>query len=187
MKTLDVKNTEDAVKKVSDVVVIGNPDVWKLICKASSKEQGWMKSTKEMDVPGGKVVQVSTQQGEKVAEALCFVPDQLVGKAIAGVMRKSSLTMNDYQEQARRTSNADMMCCALGLAGESGEVIELIKKATYHSRPYSGIDMANELGDMLWYLSQAAQNLGVTLERIAEMNLEKLRKRHPNGFNNGEV
>jgi len=75
-KDLSVTSVEDAQKKISDVVVVGNGDTFQLICKASSKEQGWMKSTKAMEVPGlGCLVQVTTQQGSNVAEALCFVPD----------------------------------------------------------------------------------------------------------------
>lgn len=74
MKTLTVKNCEDLVKKVSDVEVFGDPDSWMLHCKAYSKKEGWMKSTKVMNLPNGVVIQVSTQQGDKVAEAIQFVP-----------------------------------------------------------------------------------------------------------------
>ena len=57
-----------------DVKVSGNPNLWVLICKASSESQGWMKSTKAMQMPSGCLVQVSTREGDKVAEALQFVP-----------------------------------------------------------------------------------------------------------------
>ena len=74
-KTLDVVNVEDAKKKVNDLVVVGNGNLWQLLCKASSKSEGWMKSTKAMEVKGnGCVVQVTTQQGNNVSEALAFVP-----------------------------------------------------------------------------------------------------------------
>ena len=74
-KALDVTSSKDFQNKISDVKIFGNPDTWELICKASSKEQGWMKSTKAMEIPGlGCLVQVSTQQGDHVAEALSFVP-----------------------------------------------------------------------------------------------------------------
>ena len=73
-KTLDNKNETEAKAKVSDIKVVGNGDLFQLICKASSKEQGWMKSTKAMQTPLGCIVQVSTQQGDNVAEALVFVP-----------------------------------------------------------------------------------------------------------------
>lgn len=74
MKDLDVTNTKDAQKKTSDLVVFGNPDIWELLCKASSKSGGWVKSTKAMRVHKGVVLQVTTQQGDHVAEALTFVP-----------------------------------------------------------------------------------------------------------------
>jgi len=72
-KTLDNISIPDARSKVSDIQTFGD-DVWKLICKASSQVEGWMKSTKAMEVPGGCIVQVTTQQGDQIAEALVFVP-----------------------------------------------------------------------------------------------------------------
>lgn len=79
-KSLNVKNVDDAKEKVSDIEVYGDGDTFALVCKASSKAQGWMKSTKACNVPGGCIVQVSTQQRNPdgsyaVAEALTYVPD----------------------------------------------------------------------------------------------------------------
>lgn len=75
-KTLDNVDIADVKTKVSDVKVTGNGDLWQLLSKASSKEQGWMKSCKAMEIEAiGCVVQVTTQQGGQVAEALAFVPD----------------------------------------------------------------------------------------------------------------
>lgn len=73
-KTLDVSNIEDAKQKVSDIEVIGDGNLFQLLSKASSKSQGWMKSTKAMETVGGCLVQVTTQQDNNVAEALAFVP-----------------------------------------------------------------------------------------------------------------
>lgn len=74
-KTLGVTNMEELEEKVSDVQVHGDPGAWVCVCKASSESQGWMKSTKVMEIaPYGCLVQVSTHQGEQVAEALTFVP-----------------------------------------------------------------------------------------------------------------
>jgi hypothetical protein len=73
-KTLHNSTVSAARKNVKDIVVFGDGDTFKLICKASSQEEGWMKSTKAMQVVGGCVVQVTTQQGENVAEALAYVP-----------------------------------------------------------------------------------------------------------------
>lgn len=74
-KTLDNTNIKEAQTKVNDIQVFGNGDLFQLICKASSKEQGWMKSTKAMFTGNGVIVQVTTQQGDNIAEALTFVPN----------------------------------------------------------------------------------------------------------------
>jgi len=74
-KSLGNTDVNGATKNVKDIVFFGNGDTFKLISKASSKEEGWMKSTKAMQIDGvGCVVQVTTQQGDNVAEALTFVP-----------------------------------------------------------------------------------------------------------------
>lgn len=80
-KTLTNTTAKQAKDQVPDLEIWGDGDMWKLICKASSKAEGWMKSTKAMDVPGiGCLVQVTTQQGENIAEALAFVPGGAVGQ-----------------------------------------------------------------------------------------------------------
>lgn len=73
-KSVNVSNIADAKEKISDIEVIGNGDSFQLLCKASSKSQDWMKSAKAYEIPGiGCLVQVTTQQGNSVAEALVMV------------------------------------------------------------------------------------------------------------------
>ena len=75
-KTLSNTTANQAKDNVKDIVFWGNGDTFKLISKASSQNEGWMKSTKAMEIPGlGCVVQVTTQQGSNVAEAVTFVPN----------------------------------------------------------------------------------------------------------------
>lgn len=75
-KTFENTDSNGAKKNVSDIQFWGDGDTFKLISKAWSKSEGWMKSTKAMEIPSiGCVVQVTTQQGESVAEALTFVPN----------------------------------------------------------------------------------------------------------------
>lgn len=80
-KTLGTSDESGTKVFAPDVKVIGNTDQFQLLCKASSQEQGWMKSTKAMEIPGvGCVVQVTTQQRNldgsyACAEAVCFVPN----------------------------------------------------------------------------------------------------------------
>jgi NTP pyrophosphatase (non-canonical NTP hydrolase) len=71
---------------------------------------------------------------------------------------------------------------ALGLAGEAGEVIELIKKHLYHGRDLPADKLLLELGDVLWYVTYTADALGLTLEDVARTNNQKLRARYPQGF-----
>lgn len=74
-KSLGNTDVDKAKDNVKDLVVFGNGDTFKLICKASSKKEKWMKSTKAMYVDGiGCMVQVTTQQGDNIAEALSFMP-----------------------------------------------------------------------------------------------------------------
>ena len=87
-KTLDNENVGMVKKQVSDVKVVGNGDMFQLLCKASSKSQGWMKSCKAMPILyGGCVVQVTTQQGDHVAEALTYVPNVIIMDDINGGRR----------------------------------------------------------------------------------------------------
>jgi hypothetical protein len=74
-KTLGNTDASGAKQNVKDIQFWGDGDLFKLLSKASSKEEGWMKSTKAMEIEGvGCVVQVTTQQGDIPAEAVTFVP-----------------------------------------------------------------------------------------------------------------
>lgn len=82
-KTLDISEIKGARANIKDIVVYGDGDTFRLLCKASSQEQGWMKSTKVCNVPGGCIVQVTTQQRNPdgsyaVAEALSYVPGVMI-------------------------------------------------------------------------------------------------------------
>jgi hypothetical protein len=83
-KTLGNTDASGARKNVADIQFFGDGDTFKLICKASSQAEGWMKSTKAMEIPGtGCVVQVTTQQRNPdgsyaLAEALTFVPGAVI-------------------------------------------------------------------------------------------------------------
>ena len=84
-KSLGNTDINGTKQNVPDVVVFGDGDMFQLLCKASSQEQGWMKSTKAMEIAGvGCVVQVTTQQRNidgttySIAEALTFVPGVMI-------------------------------------------------------------------------------------------------------------
>ena len=89
-----------------------------------------------------------------------------------------------YQEKATRTmGDGGLAMTALGLAGETGEVVEMVKKHLYHGKPLDREKFTKELGDVLWYLSACCEVAGVDFAEVARANIEKLEKRYPNGFN----
>lgn len=98
--------------------------------------------------------------------------------------------LNDYQALALRTKSAQpsiqqLVNCALGCAGESGEFADTVKKIAFHGHPldeHARTHMLNELGDQLWYITVAADALNATLDDVAACNVAKLRKRYPEGF-----
>jgi len=95
---------------------------------------------------------------------------------------------NEYQRQALRTAatlsgrDERLLNAAMGLAGEAGEFIEALKKSRFHGHVLDEAALHKELGDVLWYCSLAAAALGATLGEVMQGNLDKLRRRYPNGF-----
>ena len=71
---------------------------------------------------------------------------------------------------------------AMGLCGEAGEFIDSIKKWYAHGHELDREHLIKELGDVAWYLAEAAEALDITLEEVLEKNIDKLRKRYPEGF-----
>ena len=94
----------------------------------------------------------------------------------------------DFQQLAMRTSDQDQppsmrrSIAGLGLCGEAGEVVEIIKKEVGHAHPPAPEKIAAELGDVLWYCAEVADAYCLSLEVIAEGVIAKLRKRYPEGF-----
>ena len=98
------------------------------------------------------------------------------------------MTINEYQKLAMTTLNKKIpedqliINACLGLSGEVGEVNDLIKKNIFQGHPLNKEDLINELGDIAWYLAEAATALNIELEEILIKNIEKLKKRFPDGF-----
>ncbi len=103
------------------------------------------------------------------------------------------MDLSEYQRESRRTAEypreAWLAYPALGLAGEAGEVAEHAKKAIRDDAGNVSAErkaaMSKELGDVLWYVSQLASELGLSLEEIAKQNLEKLLSRQERGVLSG--
>ena len=95
----------------------------------------------------------------------------------------TGVSLDSYQRDADRTNaTPDLANKALGLCGEAGEVAELLKKHLYHGHPLDREKLRNELGDVLWYVATLASDLGIPLSDVASANVDKLRRRYPEGF-----
>ena len=100
------------------------------------------------------------------------------------------MTLDEYQTEAMRTASGIaiaenenlMLNGAMGLNGEAGEVIDMLKKYMFQGHNLDIEHIAKELGDCLWYIAVCAKGAGYTLDEIAQMNVSKLRKRYPDGF-----
>lgn len=97
------------------------------------------------------------------------------------------MNANEYQKAAMRTApgiSPDdlLMNGVLGLCGESGECADLVKKCFYQGHVLDRQHLAKELGDVAWYLAITARAIGYDLSTVLQMNVEKLKKRYPDGF-----
>ena len=98
-----------------------------------------------------------------------------------------SLTLDQYQVLALHTEPKRAVLdrltnASLGIAGESGEIADHIKKYLYHGHDLDGSFLAKEIGDVLWYLAVMSDAIGLTLSEVAQMNVNKLNARYPEGF-----
>jgi NTP pyrophosphatase (non-canonical NTP hydrolase) len=92
-----------------------------------------------------------------------------------------------YQSEVVRTmgqlTGKEALCnWALGLAGETGEIIEHVKKHVFHGRTLDKEYLEKEIGDALWYLTAMVNDLDLRLDKVMAANIAKLRERYPDGF-----
>ena len=98
------------------------------------------------------------------------------------------MEVNEYQKLAMTTLNPALnkrdvlINSVMGLCGESGEAIDIVKKWMAQGHELDRERLAKELGDIAWYLAEAATALDLSLEDILQANIEKLKKRYPKGF-----
>lgn len=97
------------------------------------------------------------------------------------------MTPNEYQRLADRTASFTntqdrLINGALGITGEAGEVADIIKKTMFQGHELSKDDLVKEIGDVCWYAASLCTALEVNFEDVLSANIEKLRKRYPNGF-----
>lgn len=98
------------------------------------------------------------------------------------------MTIHEYQQLALRTLNPQLnkkdvlINGVMGLCGESGEAIDIVKKWLAQGHELDKEKLAKELGDIAWYLAETAAAIDMPLEDILRANIDKLKKRYPEGF-----
>ena len=98
------------------------------------------------------------------------------------------MTINEYQRLAMTTLNPGLskkdvlINGVMGLCGESGEAIDIVKKWLAQGHELDKDKLTKELGDIAWYLAETATALDLSLEDVFAANIEKLKKRFPEGF-----
>lgn len=105
------------------------------------------------------------------------------------------MTVNEYQKECLRTDSEckkwgdsiggddkGLLNGLMGLNGEAGECIDILKKYMFQGHALDAEHLAKELGDAAWYIAVSAYHLGYSLETIFKMNVDKLRERYPDGF-----
>jgi NTP pyrophosphatase (non-canonical NTP hydrolase) len=98
------------------------------------------------------------------------------------------MNLKEYQQKASRTINPDLdersmkVNMTMGISGESGETIDMIKKEIFHGHDIDLGELKKEIGDILWYVAGLATAYDLDLDEIATLNIEKLKRRYPGGF-----
>ena len=101
------------------------------------------------------------------------------------------MDINEYQRLAMRTLNPSLskkdvlINGVMGLCGESGEAIDIVKKHLAQGHALEREALIKELGDVAWYLAETAYALDTDLDTVLQGNLDKLRARYPEGFDAG--
>lgn len=111
------------------------------------------------------------------------------------------MTGNEYQELAMRTNDgkhserlakvhiynegvyvAELLNACLGLSGETGELLDMVKKWIFHEKPLDQEHLKKELGDVMWYVAMFCKAMNWDLDDVMRMNVDKLKARYPEGF-----
>ena len=112
------------------------------------------------------------------------VPGYIATRAV----KRAGMTAGAYQRDAMALLNPAiqpqdvLLNAVMGLCGEAGEAIDLVKKQRFQGHPLDRDALVRELGDIAWYLAEAAHGLDVSLDEVFQRNLDKLHERYPQGF-----
>ena len=156
---------------------------WQNVCEINRRQEE--KGRNKYGVPLEENTTLTTEQRiehlqEELIDALKYC------EHLKAAERTNGITANDYQRAALRTAGDDpskyLLNGVMGLCGEAGEVIDLVKKHLHQGHELDHLKVVDELGDVLWYCALTAEAVGATLSEVMERNIDKLMARYPEGF-----
>lgn len=174
---------ENRAMKAELKVNLGN-QYWMNICKMNARQEA--KGMEKYGEPLEENTTLTTTQ--RIEHAQEEAIDLLKYLEHLKQVADDGITANDYQRAAMRTDNKNqteeerMLDALFGLCGEAGEVMDAYKKYRFQGHESYRDEMIIECSDLLWYAAKLADVLGVTLGEVMERNIEKLKKRFPDGF-----
>lgn len=112
-----------------------------------------------------------------------FINDIFKDDTSVDFLEYSKFAESGFNENSTNDYIIDLLHCAVGMAGESGEVLELVKKHAFHSTPFDKAKMISELGDYTWYNANFMRLLNINISDVLKGNCIKLTERYPNGRN----
>lgn len=155
---------------------------WDNICKLNAKQEAKGKNKYGVSLEDNTTL-TRNQRIEHLEEELI---DGLKYCEHLKAIGDDGITANDYQRAALRTAGDDhskyLLNGVMGLCGEAGEVIDLVKKHLHQGHELDRDKVAEELGDVLWYCALISESIRFPLGTVMEMNISKLIKRYPEGF-----
>ena len=95
---------------------------------------------------------------------------------------KSINRLLDNLHNEKPIANAQLLNACLGLSGEVGEFNDIVKKYIFHETSVDILHLEKELGDIMWYIALACDSLGLSLDGVMRLNIDKLKARYPEGF-----
>lgn len=108
-----------------------------------------------------------------------------IDRVISGVLTCDLKWLHNQNVVREDTEGLDLggvLNGCLGLAGESGEVLDMVKKWVFHEKDLDKDHLKKELGDVMWYVAMLCESFGFDLDEILQMNVDKLKARYPEGF-----
>ena len=182
------KGLKQEVAEICDELGTDIPTVFRMCMKQIKLERGIPFPTK---LPQTMITRSKALEAfESLRQQASDIPEMSLDEINAEIAasRAERKTINEYQSLALRTLNPALsekdvlINGVMGLCGESGEAIDLVKKHLAQGHPLDREALARELGDVAWYLAETAHAIGYDLETVLSMNVEKLRARYPGGF-----